>query len=156
MSIDLWLPHVGVAVELKYRTRTVTHDYKGELFALSNQAAHPQGRYDFLKDIQRLELVSRQQPDVRVGFAVFLTNDAAYWRPALRSKTVDAAFRLDDGRRLTGAMAWSRETSDGTIGNRRELIRLDGSYELQWQDYAALNGGRHGRFRYLAVRIPYE
>ena len=153
MSVDIWLPRIGVVLELEYRTQEVTHEHNTESFALRNQAAHPIGRYEFLKDIQRLELVSRCRIDVRAGFAVLLTNDAAYWRQASRPHTVDAAFRLDDGRRVTGEMAWSKGTSAGTIGNRGEPIRLDGSYQFQWQDYAVLSGKRHGQFRYLAVQI---
>ena len=151
--LDLWLPRIGAAVELKYRTRKVAHDHNGESFALRDQAARPIGRYEFLKDIQRLEHVLRRRTDVRSGFAILLTNDPSYWQPASRLDTVDTAFRLDDGRWITGEMAWSAGTSAGTMAGREEPIRLDGSYQLQWQEYAVLSGKRHGQFRYLAVRI---
>ena len=151
--LDLWLPRIGVAMELKYRTQEVAHDHNGESFALRDQAAQPIGRYEFLKDIQRLERVLRRRTDVRAGVTVLLTNDHTYWQQPSKLDTVDAAFRLDDGRRVTGEMAWSERTSAGTMKRREEPIRLEGSYHLQWQDYAVLSGKRHGQFRYLAVQI---
>lgn len=151
--LDLWLPGVGVAVELKYFTRKFEHEHNGESFTLRDQAAQDIRRYDFMKDIQRLERVSKERGEVRGGFAVLLTNDPSYWQQPSRSNTVDAAFRLQDGRRVSGEMAWSERAASGTTKGREEAIHLDGSYELQWRDYADIGGVRHGQLRYLAAQI---
>ena len=151
--LDLWIPDIEVAVELKYYTRKLELEHNGEAFSLRHQAAYPPRRYDFLKDIQRLERVCRERREVRAGFAVLLTNDPLYWKQPLRPNTVDAAFRLQDGRRVTGEMAWSERAASGTIEGREEPIRLAGSYELQWRDYADVGGARHGQFRYLEVQM---
>ena len=151
--LDLWLPGVGVAVELKYFTRKLEHEHNGESFALRDQAAQDIRRYDFMKDIQRLERVSKERGEVRSGFAVLLTNDPSYWQQPSRSNTVDAAFRLQ-GRpagfpeKWLGRSARPAETTKG----REEAIHLDGSYELQWRDYADIGGVRHGQLRYLAAQ----
>ena len=151
--LDVWLPGIGVAVELKYCTRNLKCTHNGESFALRDQAAQDIRRYDFIRDIQRLERVSKERTEVRAGFAILLTNDRSYWQQPSRLNTVDAAFRLHDTRRISGEMAWSERASAGTIKGREEPIRLAGSYELQWRDYVDIRGARHGQFRYLAVQI---
>ena len=151
--LDLWLPGIGIAVELKYCTRKLEVEHKGEPFALRHQAAQDIRRYDFLKDIQRLEQVCRESGEVRAGYAVLLTNDHLYWRQPSRPNTVDATFRLHDGRRVSGEMAWSERAASGTTNSREKPIRLYGSYEFQWRDYADIGGARHGKFRYLAVPV---
>ena len=151
MYLDLWLRGIGVAIELKYRTRMLYLEHKGETFALRNQSAQDIGRYDFLKDVQRLEQLSRF-PAARAGFAILLTNDSSYWKYPSRTDTVDAAFRLHDGNSIAGKMAWSERAGAGTTKNRKKPICLNGSYDLQWQDYADMGDGSHRRFRYLAVQ----
>lgn len=153
MYLDLWLPAVGVAMELKYCTQELKLEYNGESFALRDQRAQDTRRYDFLRDIQRLEQVCRERGGVRAGFAVLLTNDHLYWKQPSRLDTVDAAFRLQDSRRATGDMAWSERASPGTIKGREDPIRLTDSYEFQWRDYAEFGETRHGQFRYLSVRV---
>ena len=154
MYLDIWLPRIGVALELKYATRRLKFQHEGEDFALRDQRAQDIKRYDFLKDIQRLEKL-RSLPDARTGFAVLLTNDPSYWNRSLRRATVDAGFRLHEGRTITGEMTWSKRASAGTTKHREAPIRLYGSYDLQWRDYADAENGQYRRFRYLVVQTSY-
>ena len=154
MYLDIWLPGIGVAVELKYRTRKLNLLREGESFALRDQGAQDVLRYDFLKDIQRLEQLHRL-PKAQAGFAALLTNDPTLWKHPSSTATVDAAFRLHEGRTITGEMAWSRRASAGTTKGRKDPIRLNGSYDLHWQDYADMGDGDYRRFRYLAVQVSY-
>ena len=117
-------------------------------FATSRQ---PTSRYDFLKDIRRLEDLA-EFPRAKAGVAIFLTNEHLYWKEPTRRDTVDAAFRLHEDRRLRGEMAWSERASAGTMKGREDPIRLEGSYEARWRTYGNAGGGRHGEFRYLAIR----
>ena len=57
--MDIWVidEDTAIAVELKYKTRSVDISIGGEQFALQNHAAQDLGRYDFVKDIERLERV---------------------------------------------------------------------------------------------------
>lgn len=155
MYLDIWLPGIGVGVELKYKTRQLNLRRKGESFDLRDHFAHDISRYDFVKDIQRLEQL-RRLPNARVGYAVLLTNDSSYWKRSLRHDTVDAAFRLHEGRTIRGEMAWSERASSGTTKKRESTIRLNGSYDLHWQNYADTTDGDHRRFRYLAVETSYS
>ena len=153
MYLDLWLPSLGVAIELKYRTQRLTLKRVNESFDLRNQDARDLGRYDFIKDIQRLERVVADGP-AETGFAVLLTNDPLYWRkPSRQTDTVDAAFRLHESRRIMGQMAWSDRAKRGTTKCREKPIRLKGSYDCVWRDYSSLEEGKFQKFRYLPVSV---
>ncbi len=149
MYLDISLPATRTAIELKYWTRKLDVEMGGERFALKDQAAQDLGRYDFLKDIRRVEKVGR-------GFAVALTNDRTYWNRS-HLETVDAAFRLHEGRRIPASepLAWSPKAGKGTRKGREEPICLRGSYRLGWRDYGQplSDGGHVSQFRYLAVEV---
>lgn len=152
--VDLWLPGRNVAVELKYLTRRLVFKPNGERFALRHQGAQDIRRYDFLKDIERLEQLSlSKQNDVQSGVAILLTNDPLYWNPPRREGTVDAEFRLHEGRAVKGTMKWAEETSLGTKRGREGSICLKGSYPLQWLDYGDGGDGAYQQFRYLAIPV---
>ena len=156
MYLDIWLRYrsMGVAIELKYRTRALDRQWKKESFALRNQGAQDLGRYDFLRDIQRLERVVADFGPAKTGFAVLLTNDPSFWNPPSRS-TIDAAFRLheSENKRIAGDMAWSAQASEGTTTGREEPICLKGSYDCVWRDYSSFGEATNQRFRYLMVEV---
>jgi hypothetical protein len=57
--VDIWC-NAGsraVVLELKYKTRKLDVNVAGEAFDLLDQSAHDIGRYDFLKDVMRLERI---------------------------------------------------------------------------------------------------
>ncbi len=140
-----------IAIELKYKTRKFSAELSGETYNLRNQAAHDVGRYDFIKDIHRLEEITHSKPGA-IGYAVLLTNDSAYWKATSTTTTVDAAFRLHQGRVLEGTFAWGNGASAGTMKAREAAIDLLGRYSLEWRDFLPLPGKGWG-FRYLAVAI---
>lgn len=154
MALDIWVPTMKMAIELKYTTGGMNVLSGGERFALKNHAAQPLRRYDFINDIQRIERVSKAYG--ARGIAVMLTNTRAYWSsPALGWRTTSgASFRIHEGSTLTSVMGWSENTGSGTIKHREEPVRLEGSYDLRWRDYSAVPGAGRGReFRYLAVEV---
>ena len=156
MYLDIWLPTERMAIELKYLTRRLEQDCQAERFALKDQSAHDVRRYDFLKDVQRLEsVVEHDEQPARCGVAVLLTNDSAYSKsPTSRwEANNDAAFRLHEGRAVTGNLRWSEYTGKGTMSGREDPIRLQGSYTTHWRDYSRLGEGNNQRFRYLAVAV---
>ena len=154
MYLDIWLPEGETAIELKYFTRKLEPVYDGERFALKNQDARDISRYDFLKDIQRLErVVIGGERQARHGYAVLLTNDQLYWETPYRAGTVDAAFSIHEDRELTGELAWAAHAGAGTTKGREDPIRLKDSYTMHWQDYSNFAGEKYGKFRYLAVAV---
>ena len=69
LHLDLWIELSGraIAIELKYPTRHIVCDHDGEHFSVYDHAAQPPHRYDFVKDIERLERVVSAQSQV-VGY----------------------------------------------------------------------------------------
>lgn len=153
IHVDLFLPRAGAAVELKYLTRGFEANCNGESFSLADQAAHDIRRYDFLKDVARLERVTAEHGRVKRGIAILLTNDAAHWSPPTRRNTVDADFRIHEGRTASGPLTWATHAGRGTTRGREDPILLEGSYRFRWRDYGNPVQQRHGQFRYLAVEV---
>lgn len=125
----------------------------GERFELRDQGAQDIRAYDVVKDIGRVEHDTRVL-DRCNGAVVVLANEPAYWtRPGHSRMTNAAAFRLYEGRRLSGAHAWGPNTGAGTSRGRELPISLTGSYELCWRVYSDLPGAG-GRFCYLEIEVP--
>lgn len=143
--------HGHCAIELKYKTRgAVIADCAGEIFELKNQSAQDIGRHDFIKDIWRLErYVKLAQRSI--GYAILLTNDQGYWQEG-KQNSVDAAFRLSEGRVISGVCSWTKDAAPGTTKGRNIPIAIDGRYALSWNDYSN-HDEKWGRFRHLIVEI---
>ena len=153
--LDIWLPTLCTAIELKYFTREIDIEVNRERFVLSNQGSQPLSRYDFVKDIARLERVVADNAACTSGYAILLTNDASYWKsPAAQWRTtMDAHFRLHEGRSLTGDLKWKDGTNPRTIAKREEPIFLAGSYNVNWQDYSEILNQKQSKFRYLVATV---
>ena len=157
MYLDLVVTHGGwrTAIELKYLKRRLDVEVGGEFFSLSDDSAQDIGRYDVLKDVQRLEKVVFDG-FVDEGFAICLTNDFNYWNPPMREKpTIFEAFRLTEGRILVGELGWGTGASPGSIGSRTEPIRLHGEYTVRWRPYSKMSTERNGEFRYLCFEMKH-
>jgi len=154
LHIDVWVVYQNatLAVELKYKTRRLTVHIGNEQYRLKDQSAQDISRYDFLKDVQRLEQVVAVHPN-SIGYAVLLTNDSAYWKKPVNHSTVDADFRLCDGRVVEGVLAWGVNASDGTKKDREQSLELQGKYQLRWSDYSYPSSGSYGEFRSLVVKV---
>lgn len=149
--LDIWLPTSRTVMELKYCTRDLSVEHRGEGFALKNQSANDLRRYDFVADLVRIEGLLLHGDASAPGYAVFLTNDPLYWRPGQRT-TRDEAFRLHEGRRLEGMMEWRDEPGQSATGEREDSLALRERYDLRWKHYCALPGA-YGEFRYIAVEV---
>lgn len=153
--IDIWIMDGSspVAIELKYKTRRLNVTIDGEVFALLDQSAQDIGRYDFLADLQRLERVCGSCSGLS-AYGILLTNDSSYWKTSLRAASVDAQFRLHEGRDLKGELAWGLGASKGTMRNRESPVALKGTYAATWNDYSEILGdGSYRQFRYLLIPV---
>ena len=150
--LDLFLRESSgrrLAIELKYKTREEIAIYKEEEFRLKNQGAQDLARYDFLWDVSRLErLVDLGEVDA--GCAIFLTNDPTYWTESKRVESIDAQFRLHEGRDLAGSLAWQGKYKQGTVKNRESPIVLRSTYSTAWSNYSTTE---QGKFRFLAWTV---
>ncbi len=140
------------AFELKYKTRTLAALVGSELYELQDHGGQPQGRYDFLKDVARLESIKKNLP-TSVAYAILLTNDSAYWSKPRSTDDTSAAFSLYDGRSLWGRLDWSPRAGTGTKRGREKPINLGGQYLVEWRDYSEIHSNFYSRFRYLGVEV---
>jgi hypothetical protein len=154
--LDMWghTAHGPLALELKYVTRRCSVEVSGEPFDLNNHDAHDLRRYDFIKDLVRLERVVEAVPTTTAA-AIFLTNDPGYWTPPRATQQIDAAFRIHEGRKLEGLLAWGINAGVGTMRGREDPLTVRGSSLVTWRDYSDV-GGPSGRFRYLLIEIPLQ
>ena len=152
LYVDIYIQndHIFI-VELKYKTRGFIYSINGERYVLKDQSAQDIDRYDFVKDISRIEECVEEIDD-SYGYAIFLTNDPNYWRTPIKEDSIDRDFRIHDGRMLHGELKWSERASKGTTMGREKPIILKGRYRIRWRDYSNL-GGRYGRFRYILLPI---
>jgi hypothetical protein len=155
--LDIWCrgPDESLAIELKYLTRDLDVEVEGERFLLKNQGAQDLGRHDVIKDIVRVERITREVSGTR-GYVIALTNDASYWKQSLRADTVDASFRLHEGRLLEGTLSWSELAGAGTTSKRTDPLALTGRYSIRWNQYSILGPGTARDFRYLQVTVGKE
>ncbi len=154
MYVDIWAKEADhvLAIELKYKTRRLATSVNGEPFELADHAAQDLGRYDTIKDICRLEALSRTNLKL-AAYVVLLTNDSAYWHSPGAKETVYGAFRLSEGRELRGELAWGAAAGGGTIKSRERALVLSGSYAAKWRDYSTVATKSYGQFKYLLARI---
>ena len=144
-DILLRLP-CNIGIELKYKTKFMNIDIDGEQFELKNQSAQDVGRYDFLKDVSRLENWS-ERGQIGSGCAIFLTNDHTYWTHPRYANTVDKDFRIHESKIVSGELAWGKKASAGTMKSRENPITLRNKYSLKWDDVPRSN------FKYLLLLV---
>jgi hypothetical protein len=148
------LDGTSTAIELKYLLAGLRATVGGELFDLPHQSANDISRHDVVKDITRVEgMLGDGYADH--GCVVVLTNDRSYWQPTARADTIDAAFRLHEGRVLEGIMRWADRAGTGTTARRDAPLTLTGRHTCHWREYSqvSLDDGRTADFRYLLVGI---
>ena len=130
--VDLWLADedATMAVELKYPKKSFEAQTADETFAFGNDPTD-MGCYGYLADLERLEtLVAAGHCDR--GAAVMLTNDDLAWDNQPTGANYDA-FKLSDGRTVSGQLAWPKEASLQASQDR--VLELAGEYTFDWQDY---------------------
>ncbi|WP_426745959.1 hypothetical protein VZQ01_36470 [Myxococcus faecalis] len=155
-ALDIWVEDASgsvSAIEVKYITHDLAALRNGESFRLVDQAATSQKRFDYLKDINRIESLLTGNPPL-VGYALFLTNNPGYWNSNARSAKGDAfphTFR--EGETLSGLLAWKPNTKKNTLGNRAESVTLTGRYTMNWRPYSTVQGTGYGEFRYVLVAV---
>lgn len=155
LKTDIWAEKQGehnIAIEIRYKTSLLTCNVQGETFTLKNQAAHDISRYDYWRDVEKLEQIVASRPGTN-GYAILITNEHLYWDKPTKHRSVDTAFLLHEGRIASGTLAWSEHAGKGTMDNREEPIHLEGTYSIAWQDYSEPSHEKKGRFRVLVLRV---
>ena len=152
VDIYLELNDLKVFIELKYKTRKLAIEFSQERYVLTDHSAQDTGRYDFIKDISRIERLTKTT-DNAVGYAVLLTNDSSYWNSSSKAHSIDADFRIPEDRNLQGILKWSDNASKGTKKNRNTPLILQNTYTVKWNDYSTLEASRYRCFRYVLIKV---
>ena len=140
----LWIP-----IELKYKTKGELINYNNEVYHLKNHGAQDLGRYDFLKDVSRIEYIKNNISNFKEGYAILLTNDPSYLLKASKD-CIYNNFSLENGIVKNGILSWSEAASIGTTKNRDKPIQIIGSYLLDWKEFSNINDIT---FKYLSIRV---
>ena len=122
-------------IELKYKTKSVSRRIErfGEMLdvdfqIVKNHGAQDLGKYDFWKDVKRLEVVNRKFKSVVGGIAVFMTNDMAYTKPG-RPDSNHIRFDMTEGLN-TRQKHWLHEAK---ITKNYPDFDVDREYDIHWE-----------------------
>ena len=136
--IDLvCLADMTTRIEFKYATQRWegTDGLTDEPFMLREHAAMDLARHGFIHDVSRLERFTTDPASN--GFAVMLTNCPSLWN-TVTATSRDAAFRISEGRLVTGDLRWG--TPDNPYPKNDRTLR--GHYTGHWQDFSEPPGTR--------------
>lgn len=122
-------------IELKYKTKSVKQKISRfgkeleECEVMKNQGAQDLGKYNFWKDVRRVELVCKRFKNIKNGLAVFLTNDNAYLK-AGRNDSNCIKLSMSEGEHDRDKF-WLKPESSCAKENKNFSVEKD--YSINWQ-----------------------
>ena len=126
-----------IPIELKYKTKKVekkltrfNEELKREYIVVKDQAAQDLGKYDFWKDVRRIELVRNRFNRVKNGLAVFVTNDKSYLKPS-RENSNCKAFDMSSEGSLSKNKSWKNGNSACAKGHPN--FEVEKEYIIEWK-----------------------
>lgn len=137
LRVDLVVSRNGeyCPVELKLPTRRVTKtilrfgEMVPEAIVMKNQGAQDIVRYNFWKDVRRVEVLRSRFEAIKGGIAVIMTNDPSYVRP-VHPQSACAPFSTAEGMVVgPGAIDWQNMPS---VRVNHKPFSLDGKYAIHW------------------------
>lgn len=136
-------------IELKYKTKAENVSIYGVSYELKTHAAQDLGRFDYLKDISRIENFSANtNKNFGGGFAVIVTNDNVYWKNDGEG-CLYKEFALNIGATISkGNKNWANGTKTSSVGEKRiKGLTLLKDYPVKWEPIADTS------FQYLLLEI---
>lgn len=137
LRIDIVVSRGGIycPVELKYPTRKVNKTIPRfgedvpEAVVMKNQGAQDIVRYNFWKDVRRIEALRRRFDAVKGGIAVIMTNDSSYVRP-VRPDSSCAPFSTAECHTVgPGTIDWQNMPA---VRTDHPPFTLDAGYTMHW------------------------
>lgn len=136
-------------LELKYKTKKLIFNNEEMKYNLKDQKACDFGRYDFIKDIERLEKITCGTQD-KLGYVIFLSNDENYLQGTKKTNQ-DYSFNIENNTTITrGEKSWSKEKILKNLGSRKNSLNINNDYFVQWRNYSNF---KNYEFNYLAIKI---
>lgn len=123
-------------IELKYKTKRVKktltrfEEKIPDVEVLKNQGAQDLGKYDFWKDVRRVELVRQRFRNIKNGLAVFVTNDDSYTKPS-REKSNSYLLNMDEGMHSIKKY-WA--DSKSACAQNHPNFNVEKEYHIHWNN----------------------
>lgn len=157
LYIDIVVEKDGqfVPIELKYPTKDIWGAFTrfgvavtAKVPMLKNQGAQDIVRYNYWKDVRRIEALRQAYAETIVGgLAVLVTNDSSYQNNPTNPNVGYANFSIKNGRTVTQPqnrnMSWQNGVS---VAKKHPSFQIDGSYSIHWQPMSKMPG-----FSYLII-----
>ncbi len=163
----------SIPIELKYKTKLLKTEYKGESYNLTNHGAPDIGRYSFRKDIYRIEQYLSQEEKSDLGYLFILSNEIAYYNINVSEKeTIDKHFschqnsiiqkeslgwnysKIDLSKYVNEDNLWKYSNQNKKhwtfIGNNIYKLELKSKYSIIWEEYSNLYGNE---FKFCIIKI---
>lgn len=145
--IDIWVEinEKVYPIELKYKTIQCTLKDGSEEYKLKQHGACDIGCYLYLKDVERIEHISKSLGDnFGKGYAIMLTNDHLYWdKPQTTPDTTAFRdFRIHKGRKIVAGqkLNWRPSSNKRPVWQKKlGPLTLTHNYTINWKDYSKFN-----------------
>lgn len=181
-----------IPIEIKYKTLSLVKDKKAkasgtytvdkEEYDLANQGASDLGRFNFRKDIARIEqFVDDDKNNADCGFCLIITNDKDYWsEPSEKSLIKNFSLgrssiskndpewnytnNIDENKYEIKDKIWFNKVNKTKRhwtceGDLFLNLELKNDYKIQWKVYSIIDkGGNAGepvnaKFQYLLLKV---
>ncbi len=123
-------------IELKYKTKTVRkkllrfgEQVAKEIEVMKYQGAQDIGKYDFWKDVRRIEIVRKRFKAIKNGLAVFVTNDNSYLQVG-REASNHIKFNMAEGVHGRDKQWLDKES---TCCKTHPDFEVDQEYSIHWE-----------------------
>lgn len=161
--IDIWveIDKMVYPIELKYKTIQCTITDGSEEYKLKQHGACDIGCYLYLKDVERIEHISKSLGDnFGKGYAIMLTNDHLYWDQPRTSPdtTAFSDFRIYEERTIPAGqkLNWHPSSNKQPVWQKKlGPLTLTHNYTINWKDYSKLlnEEGKAIPFKYSIIEI---
>lgn len=148
--------------EFKYKTKEMSVQNDLLSFKLKNQGAQDLLRFEFRKDIHRLEYLKQNtnKPKIDIGFAILLSNDNTLYNNE-EKETADIELRFSDEIPIQGgSFNWHPKDKNASWLKEPKFtmdlkLRTEG-YEIKWYKYIEYQNNLNSMnctFKYCMVKV---
>lgn len=157
LRLDMLVRHndLQFGLEMKYARASmnggVSFPFQRDVYyAPKSGAAKDITRFNFLKDIERLESAVDTLEKTSCC-ALLVTNISDLWLPE-EGEPNDLMYCLDDG--ITpGTKTWLKPPSRNTLDRTGESVLIQGDYQTEWNPFSEIPKIENGIYKYLAVFV---
>lgn len=150
MKVDIVVEKGGefIPIELKYKTKSIPdlqiprfNEKIKDAEIIKDQSAQNLAKYDFWKDVRRIELLEKRFKAVTGGLAIFLTNDPSYQREP-KENAMSYTHSIEGG---------DHGPVRNALSDERIQFRLRQNYTIEWS--ADLDKDNPNQFEYILLQV---